>query len=84
MEAKQGFVRVRLTLIQIVIPEAPKNLIGDNASTAKTKPRIWDACDVWSALEYREVVCLPGYERYAENFLGMLHLAWLMILLRYL
>jgi hypothetical protein len=39
VQAKQGFVRVRLTLIQIVIPDGPQNLIGDNASTAKTKPQ---------------------------------------------
>ena len=103
------------TLIQIAIPEAPQNLIGDNAYDSdkldaelsyygieliaphrinrknKTQDlrrlrryrRRWkiERLFAWLQNFRRRVV---RYERYFENFLGMLHLACCVILLRYL
>jgi transposase len=103
------------TLVQMVIPEAPQNLIDDNAydsdnldeelsrcgieliaphrSNRKNKTqdlrrlrryrRRWKIERLFAWLQnFRRVVV--RYERYGENFLGMLHLACCVILLRYL
>jgi len=103
------------TLIQIVIPEAPQHLIGDNAydsgkldaelrrygieliaphrSNRKNKTqdlrcmrryrRRWKIERLFAWLQnFRRLVV--RYERYAENFLGMLHLGCCVILLRHL
>jgi transposase len=103
------------TLIQMVIPEAPKNLIGDNAydsdkldaelrqygieliaphrSNRKHKTqdarrlrryrRRWKIERLFAWLQnFRRLVI--RYERYAENFLGMLHLGCCLILLRHI
>ena len=103
------------TLVQMVIPEAPQNLIGDNAydsdkldeelsrygieliaphrSNRKNRTqdqrrlrryrRRWKIEGLFAWLQnFRRLVV--RYERYAENFLGMLHLGCCIILLRYL
>jgi transposase len=103
------------TLAQMVIPEAPQNLIGDNAydsdkldtelrsygielisphrSNRKNRTqdlrrlrryrRRWRVERLFAWLQnFRRLVV--RYERYAENFLGMLYLGCCMILLRYL
>jgi len=103
------------TLIQMVIPEAPQNLIGDNAydsdkldaerrrygieliaphrSTRKNKTqdvrrlqryrRRWKIERLFAWLQnFRRLVV--RYERYAENFLGMIHLGCCLILLRHI
>ena len=102
-------------LVQMVIPEAPRNLIGDNAydsdkldrelsrygieliaphrSNRKSRTqdlrrlrryrRRWKIERLFAWLQnFRRLVV--RYERYAENFLGMLYLACCIILLRYL
>jgi transposase len=99
----------------MVIPEAPQNLIGDNAydsdkldeelsrygielvaprrSNRKNRTqdlrwlrryrRRWKVERLFAWLQnFRRVVV--RYERYAENFLGMLYLACCVILLRHL
>ena len=103
------------TLVQMVVPEAPQNLIGDNAydcdqldaelrqygieliaphrSNRKNKTqdrrrmrryrRRWKIERLFAWLQnYRRLVV--RYERYVENFLGMLYLACCLILLRHL
>jgi transposase len=103
------------TLIQMVIPEAPQNLIGDNAydsdnldtelrrygieliaphrcnriNTTQDLRRLrryrrrWKIERLFAWLQnFRRLVV--RYERYAENFLGMLHLGCCVILLRHL
>ncbi len=103
------------TLVQMVIPQAPQNLIGDNAydsdkldeelgrygieliaphrSNRKNRTqdlrrlrryrRRWKIERLFAWLQnFRRLVV--RYERYAENFLGMLHLGCCIILLRYL
>ena len=106
---------VTSTLVQMIVPESPQNLIGDNAYDS-------DKLDT-ELLEYRIELIAPRrsnrrnttqdlrrmrryrrrwkierlfawlqnfrrlvvrYERYAENFLGMLYLACCVILLRHL
>jgi transposase len=102
------------TLVQMFVPEAPQNLIGDNAydsdkldgelrsygteliaphrSNRRNKTqdlrrmrryrrRKIERLFAWLQNFRRLVV---RYERYAENFLGMLYLACCIILLRYL
>ncbi|MBV8477114.1 MAG: IS5 family transposase, partial [Acidobacteria bacterium] len=102
------------TLVQLVIPEAPQNLIGDNAydsdrldatlrsygielisphrSNRKNKSqdlrrlrryrRRWKIERLAWLQNFRRLVV--RYERYAENFLGMLYLGCCIILLRHL
>ena len=103
------------TLVQMVIPDAPRNLIGDNAYDSdkldaelrrygieviaphrsnrriKTQDkrrlrryrRRWKIERLFAWLQnFRRLVV--RYERYAENFLGMLQLACCLILLRHL
>jgi transposase len=103
------------TLIGMVIPEAPQNLIGDNAYDSdnlnvelsrygieliaphginrknKTQDlrrqrryrRRWKIERLFAWLQnFRRLVV--RYERYADNFLGMLYLGCCVILLRYL
>jgi transposase len=103
------------TLAQMVVPEAPQNLIGDNAydsdkldaelrqygieliaphrSNRKNKTqdlrrlrryrRRWKIERLFAWLQnFRRLVV--RYERYAENFLGMLYLGCCLILLRHL
>ena len=103
------------TLVEMVIPEAPQNLVGDNAydsdkldtelsrygiqlisphrSNRKNKTqdlrrlrryrRRWKIERLFAWLQnFRRLVV--RYERYAENFLGMLHLGCCIILLRHL
>jgi transposase len=98
------------TLLQIIVPEAPKNLIGDNAydsdrldtelksygielialhrSNRRNKTqdrrrlrryrRRWKIERLFAWLQnFRRLVV--RYERYAENFLGMLHLGCCLI-----
>jgi len=102
------------TLAQMTIPEAPQNLIGDNAydsdkldtelrssgielisphrSNRKNRTqdlrrlrryrRRWKIERLFAWLQnFRRLVV--RYERYAENFLGMLHLGCCLILLRF-
>src|SRR5437660_1055002 len=102
------------TLSQIVVSDAPQNLIGDNAydsdkldsklrsygiefiaphrSTRKNRTqdrrrlrryrRRWKIERLFAWLQnFRRLVV--RYERYAENFLGMLHLGCCLILLRF-
>jgi transposase len=110
-----GVKLVSSTLAQMIIPEAPQNLIGDNAydsdkldtelrsygielvsphrSNRKNRTqdlrrlrryrRRWKIERLFAWLQNfgRLVV---RYERYAENFLGMLYLGCCVILLRYL
>jgi hypothetical protein len=97
----------------MVIPDAPKNLVGDNAYDSdkldselrrygieliaphrmhrKIRPRACVACDVIAdvgrlngCLRVTKFPQVVRYERYAENFLGMLHLGCCLILLRHL
>jgi transposase len=101
------------TLVEMVVSEAPQNLIGDNAydsdeldtelrqygieviaphrSNRKNKTqdgrrlrryrRRWKIERLFAWLQnFRRLVV--RYERYAENFLGMLHLGCCLILLR--
>jgi transposase len=103
------------TLVQMVIPEAPQNLIGDNAYDSdkldaelryygielvaphrsnrrhrtqderrmRRYRRRWKVERLFASLQnFRRLVV--RYERYAENFLGMLYLACCLILLRHL
>jgi transposase len=103
------------TLLQMVVPDAPRNLIGDNAYDSdrldeelsfygiqliaphrrnrknrtqdgrrlKRYRRRWKIERLFAWLQnFRRVVV--RYERHAENFLGMLHLASSLILLRHL
>ena len=103
------------TLFQMVIPDAPQSLIGDNAydsdkldtelstygieliaphrSTRKNETqdrrrlrryrRRWKIERLFAWLQnFRRLVV--RYERYAENFLGMLQLGCCLILLRHL
>jgi transposase len=103
------------TLVQMVIPDAPQNLIGDNAydsdkldaqlrgygieviaphrSNRKNKTqdgrrlrryrRRWKIERLFAWLQnFRRLVV--RYERYSENFLGMLYLGCCIILLRHL
>ena len=103
------------TLGQMVIPEAPQNLVADNAydsdkldselsrygiqlisphrSTRKNKTqdlrrlrRYRHRWKVERLFAWLQNFCrlVVRYERYAENFLGMLHLGCCIILLRYL
>ena len=104
---------VEPTLVEMVVPEAPQNLIGDNAYDSdkldaelklygieviaphrrnrknKTQDgrrlrrhrRRWKIERLFAWLQnFRRLVV--RYERYAENFLGMLHLGCCLILLR--
>ncbi len=103
------------TLVQMVIPDAPQNLVGDNAydsdkldselrrygieliaphrmnrkNTTQDLRRLrryrrrWKIERLFAWLQnFRRLVV--RYERYAENFLGMLHLGCCLILLRHL
>jgi transposase len=103
------------TLVQMIVPEAPQNLIGDNAydsdkldtelrrygieliaphrSNRRNKTqdlrrmrryrRRWKVERLFAWLQnFRRLVV--RYERYAENFLGMLYLGCCLILLRHL
>ena len=103
------------TLVEIVIPEAPQNLVGDNAYDSdrldrdlrqygieliaphrrnrknKTQDgrrlrryrRRWKIERLFAWLQnFRRLV--TRYEHHAENFLGMLHLAGCLIMLRHL
>lgn len=103
------------TLVEMVIPEAPRNLVGDNAydsdqldaelrafgielisthrSNRRNKTqdlrrlrryrRRWKIERLFAWLQnFRRLVI--RYERYAENFLGMLHLGCCIILMRHL
>jgi transposase len=103
------------TLVQMVIPDAPQNLVGDNAydsdkldselrrygieliaphsmnrkNTTQDLRRLrryrrrWKIERLFALLQnFRRLVV--RYERYAENFLGMLHLGCCLILLRHL
>ena len=103
------------TLIQMVIPEAPENLIGDKAYDSnkldveliqygiqliaphrinrknrtqdrrrlRRYRRRWKIERLFAWLQnFRRLVV--RYERYAENFLGMLYLGCCLILLRHL
>lgn len=106
---------VNSTLVEMVIPEAPQNLVGDNAydsdklddelrqygieliaphrSNRKNKTldrrrlrryrRRWKIERLFAWLQnFRRLVV--RYERYAQNFLGMLHLGCCLILMRHL
>jgi transposase len=103
------------TLVEMVIAEAPQNLVGDNAydsdkldtelrqygieliaphrSNRKNKTqdrrRLRRYCRRWKIerlfawlQNFRRLVI--RYERYANNFLGMLHLGCCLILMRHL
>jgi transposase len=103
------------TLIQMVIPEAPENVIGDNAYDSdkletelsrygiqliaphrinrknrtqdlrrlRRYRRRWKIERLFAWLQnFRRLVV--RYERYAENFLGMLYLGCCLILLRHI
>jgi len=103
------------TLVQMIVPEAPQNLIGDNAydsdkldaelrrygielisphrSNRKNRTqdlrrlrryrRRWKIERLFAWLQnFRRLVV--RYERYAENFLGMLYLGCCLILLRHI
>ena len=103
------------TVVQMLVPDAPQNLIGDNAydsdkldaelgyhgieviaphrSNRRVKTqderrlrryrRRWKIERLFAWLQnFRRIVV--RYERHAENFLGMLHLACCLILLRHL
>ena len=106
---------VASTLVEMVIADAPQNLVGDNAydsdklhtelrqygieliaphrSNRKNKTqdgrRLRRYCRRWKIerlfawlQNFRRLVV--RYERYAANFLGMLHLGCCLILIRYL
>lgn len=103
------------TLVQMLVPEAPRNLIGDNAYDSdkldgklrqygieliaphrfnrknitpdlrrlRRYRRRWKVERLFAWLKnFRRLVV--RYERYAENFLGMLYLGCSLILLRHL
>ena len=103
------------TLVQMIVPEAPQNLIGDNAydsdkldaelrrygieliaphrrnrrNTTQDLRRMrryrrrWKIERLFAWLQnFRRLVV--RYERYAENFLGMLYLGCCLILLRHI
>ena len=103
------------TLVQMIVPEAPQNLIGDNAYDSdkldgdlrkygieliaphrcnrknrtqdlrrmRRYRRRWKVERLFAWLQnFRRLVV--RYERYAENFLGMLYLGCCIILLRHL
>jgi transposase len=103
------------TLVQMIVPEAPQNVIGDNAydsdkldaelqqygieliaphrrnrrHTTQDLRRVrryrrrWKIERLFAWLQnFRRLVV--RYERYAENFLGMLYLGCCLILLRHL
>lgn len=103
------------TLVRMIVPEAPQNLVGDNAYDSdkldgelrqygieliaphrrnrknlsqdlrrmRRYRRRWKIERLFAWLQnFRRVVV--RYERYAENFLGMLYLACCIILLRHL
>ena len=103
------------TVVQMLVPDAPQNLIGDNAYDSdkldaepgyygieviaphRTNRRVktqderrlrryrrrWKIERLFAWLQnFRRIVV--RYERHAENFLGMLHLACCLILLRHL
>ena len=103
------------TLVQMMIPDAPQNLIGDNAYDSdkldvelrgygieviaphrsnrknitqdrrrlRRYRRRWKIERLFAWLQnFRRLIV--RYERYSENFLGMLHLGCCVILLRYL
>jgi transposase len=103
------------TLVQMIVPEAPQNLIGDNAYDSdkldaelqqygieliaphrinrrnatqdlrrlRRYRRRWKIERLFAWLQnFRRLVV--RYERYAQNFLGMLYLACCLILLRHL
>ena len=103
------------TLLRMVVPEAPQNLIGDNAYDSdrldaelkfygieviaprrrnrmnstqdgrrlKRYRRRWKIERLFAWLQnFRRLVV--RYERHVDNFLGMLHLASALILLRHL
>jgi transposase len=103
------------TLVEMVVPKAPQNLVGDNAYDSdrldaelrtygielisphrhnrmnKTQDlrrlrryrRRWKIERLFAWLQnFRRLVV--RYERYAENFLGMLYLGCCLILLRYI
>ena len=106
---------VESTLAEILLSEAPRNLVGDNAydsdkldaelrqygievvaphrSNRKNKTqdgrrlrryrRRWKIERLFAWIQnFRRLVV--RYERYAENFLGMLHLGCCLILMRHL
>lgn len=103
------------TLLQMVVPDAPQNLVGDNAYDSdrldaelkfcgieviapdrrnrrnstqdgrrlRRYGRRWKIERLFAWLQnFRRLVVRD--ERHAENFLGMLQLAWSLILLRHL
>jgi transposase len=103
------------TLVQMIVPESPRNLIGDNAYDSdkldaelrqygieliaphrinrinetqdlrlmRRYRRRWKIERLFAWLQnFRRLVV--RYERYAENFLGMLYLGCCLILLRHL
>jgi transposase len=103
------------TLLHLVVPDAPQNLVADNAYDSdrldaelrfygieliaphrrnrknptqdrrrlKRYQRCWKIERLFAWLQnFRRLVV--RYERHAENFLGMLHLASSLILLRHL
>jgi len=103
------------TLVQMIVPEAPQNMVGDNAYDSdrldtglkrygieliaphrcnrrnksqdlrrmRRYRRRWKIERLFAWLQnFRRLVV--RYERYAENFLGMLYLGCCLILLRYL
>jgi transposase len=103
------------TIIQMVVPEAPPNLIGDNAYDSDKldtalrqygieliaphrRNRRNRTQDLHRLRRYRRRWKIEGllawlqnfqrlvvrYERYAENFLGMLYLGFCLILLRHI
>lgn len=103
------------TLVQMIVPEAPQNLIGDNAYDSDKldcelrkygieliaphrSNRKNLSQDLWRMRRYRRRWKIERlfawlqnfrrlvvrYERYAENFLGMLYLGCCIILLRHL
>ena len=109
-----GELKPTSTLVQMIVPEAPQNLIGDNAydsdrldaelrqygieliaphrgnriNTTQDLRRLrryrrrWKVERLFAWLQnFRRLVV--RYERYAENFLGMLYLGCCLILLRH-
>jgi len=88
------------TLIRMVVPEAPQNLrqygieliaphrtnrknLSQDLRRMRRYRRRWKIERLFAWLQnFRRVVV--RYERYAENFLGMLYLACCIILLRHL
>ncbi len=82
------------TLLQMVVPDAPQNLIGaphrrnrrnstQDGRRLKRYRRRWKIERLFASLRnFRRLVV--RYERHAENFLGMLQLAASLIPLRHL